>query len=121
MREIDTIWKALLYHRENCICQGVSGSDEEWLDICTAMSLIAEKLGVELASASKDPCSNGVSQEHYSNIDIKAWRIARGITQEQAASLLAISSRHYQRIEAGHRQVTPMVDRLLRFIQRQAV
>jgi DNA-binding transcriptional regulator YiaG len=121
MKEIDIIWTALLSHRENCIRRGVSGPDEEWLDICNAMSSIEEKLRIVPASVSEDSYYNGGNQEHYSNIDIKAWRIARGITQEQAASLLAISSRHYQRIEAGHSQVTPMVDRLLRFIQRQSV
>lgn len=44
---------------------------------------------------------------------VKAWRKARNITQEQAAELLAITARHYQRLEAGHRPVTPMIERLM--------
>jgi transcriptional regulator with XRE-family HTH domain len=46
-------------------------------------------------------------------MNVKAWRKARALTQEQAAELLAMTARHYQRIEAGHRPVTPMVARLL--------
>lgn len=46
-------------------------------------------------------------------MNVKAWRKARALTQEQAATLLAICPRHYQRVEAGHRPVTPMLARLL--------
>jgi transcriptional regulator with XRE-family HTH domain len=47
---------------------------------------------------------------------VKAWRKARSLTQEQAAELLAMTARHYQRIEAGHRPVTPMVERIMQLI-----
>lgn len=46
-------------------------------------------------------------------MNVRAWRIARALTQEQAATLLAICPRHYQRVEAGHRPLTPMLARLL--------
>lgn len=46
-------------------------------------------------------------------MNVKAWRKARALTQEQAAERLAICPRHYQRVEAGHRPVTPMLARLL--------
>lgn len=46
-------------------------------------------------------------------MNVKAWRKARNLTQEQAAELLAMTARHYQRVEAGHRPVTPMVQRLM--------
>lgn len=46
-------------------------------------------------------------------MNVKAWRKARALTQEQAATLLAICPRHFQRVEAGHRPLTPMLARLL--------
>lgn len=46
-------------------------------------------------------------------MNVKAWRKARALTQEQAAERLAICPRHYQRVEAGHRPVTPMLARLM--------
>ena len=46
-------------------------------------------------------------------MNVKDWRKARALTQEQAAMLLAICPRHYQRVEAGHRRLTPMLARLL--------
>lgn len=46
-------------------------------------------------------------------MNVKAWRKARALTQDQAAELLAMTTRHYQRVEAGHRPVTPMVERLM--------
>lgn len=50
-------------------------------------------------------------------MNIKAWRKARALTQEQAAELLAMTARHYQRIEAGHRPVTPMVAKILELMK----
>jgi len=44
--------------------------------------------------------------------DIKQWRKARNITQEQAAYLLGITPRHYQRLEASNR-LSPTIERLL--------
>lgn len=46
-------------------------------------------------------------------IDLKAWRLARNLTQEQAAERLGIGARHVQRIEAGTRRLTPTLERLL--------
>lgn len=34
-------------------------------------------------------------------IDLMAWRKSRGITQAQAAQALAITERHYRRLETG--------------------
>jgi transcriptional regulator with XRE-family HTH domain len=34
--------------------------------------------------------------------NIKRWRLERRLTQEQAASALSYSVRHYQKLEAGH-------------------
>ena len=49
-------------------------------------------------------------------MNVKAWRLARNLTQEKAAELLAVCPRHYQRVEAGHRPVTPMLARLMELI-----
>jgi transcriptional regulator with XRE-family HTH domain len=46
-------------------------------------------------------------------MDVKEWRKARKLTQEQAAYLLGIGPRHVQRIEAGTRRLTPTLERLL--------
>lgn len=35
-------------------------------------------------------------------VDLKAWRQSAGITQAKAADRLAITLRHYQKLEAGH-------------------
>jgi transcriptional regulator with XRE-family HTH domain len=45
--------------------------------------------------------------------DLKQWRKARNITQEQAAYALGITPRHWQRLEAGHRRITAPIERLL--------
>jgi len=45
--------------------------------------------------------------------ELKQWRKARNLTQEQAAYLLGISPRHVQRIEAGSNRLTPTLERLL--------
>jgi transcriptional regulator with XRE-family HTH domain len=47
---------------------------------------------------------------------VKAWRKARSLTQERAAELLAITPRHYQRLEAGHRPISPMIERIMQLI-----
>jgi len=47
------------------------------------------------------------------NSDLKQWRKARALTQEQAAQALGISPRHMQRLEAGHRRITQTLERLL--------
>jgi transcriptional regulator with XRE-family HTH domain len=50
-------------------------------------------------------------------MNVKEWRKQRALNQEQAAQLLAITPRHYQRVEAGHRPITPMIERLLELNQ----
>ena len=45
---------------------------------------------------------------------IKQWRLNRAMTQEQAADLLGISWRQYQRLEAGHCKVSGPIARLIR-------
>ena len=48
---------------------------------------------------------------------VKAWRLSRApMTQERAAELLAITPRHYQRLEAGHRPISPMIERIMQLI-----
>lgn len=46
-------------------------------------------------------------------LDLRQWRKARNITQEQAAYALGISPRHVQRIERGSHKLTPTLERLL--------
>ena len=48
--------------------------------------------------------------------DLKQWRKARNLTQEQAAHALGIGPRHIQRIEAGTRRLTPTLERLMQAI-----
>lgn len=50
---------------------------------------------------------------------LKAWRNALDITQEQAADLIGVSWRHYQRLEAGHRISEPIA-RYVRTLTRLA-
>lgn len=45
--------------------------------------------------------------------NIKAWRKAKGLTQEKAAQALGLSHRHYQRLEAGHSPITETLEILL--------
>lgn len=45
---------------------------------------------------------------------IKAWRLDRAMTQEQAAEWLGISWRQYQRLEAGHSKVSGPIARLIK-------
>ena len=48
--------------------------------------------------------------------ELKQWRIDRRLTQEKAADMLGIGPRHIQRIEAGTRRLTPMLERLMQAI-----
>jgi transcriptional regulator with XRE-family HTH domain len=45
--------------------------------------------------------------------ELRQWRKAKALTQEQAAHALGIGPRHVQRIEAGTRRLTPTLERLL--------
>lgn len=45
---------------------------------------------------------------------IKAWRLDRAMTQEQAAEWLGISWRQYQRLEAGHSKISGPIARLIK-------
>jgi len=49
-------------------------------------------------------------------VDLMAWRKARGITQAQAAEALAITTRHYQRLETGKSPVNKRVAMLAKLI-----
>ena len=49
-------------------------------------------------------------------LDVKAWRKERNLTQEQAAQLLGITPRQYQRIEAGHSRLSGSVRRLMEIL-----
>jgi len=48
---------------------------------------------------------------------LKQWRKARNLTQERAADLLCISPRHLQKLEAGHRNLTPAMAKLMELIK----
>ena len=45
-------------------------------------------------------------------IDLGQWRKAQGITQAQAANRLAITLRHYQRLEAGQSPINRRMELL---------
>jgi transcriptional regulator with XRE-family HTH domain len=47
-------------------------------------------------------------------IDLLAWREARGITQAKAAESLAITERHYRRLETGKAPINRRVAMLTR-------
>jgi hypothetical protein len=44
---IDTIWRALAAYREDLIPEGDEAYDAEWDNICTAMAVIQEDLGLQ--------------------------------------------------------------------------
>lgn len=44
---IDIIWRALAAYREDLIPEGDEVYDAEWDNICTAMAVIQEDLGVQ--------------------------------------------------------------------------
>lgn len=48
-------------------------------------------------------------------IDLKQWRASRGMTQAQAAHGLAMTLRHYQRLEAGQSPINHRTALLLKF------
>lgn len=43
-------------------------------------------------------------------IDLRQWRKAQGITQAQAANRLAMTLRHYQRLEAGQSPINRRIE-----------
>jgi hypothetical protein len=45
--QIAIIWEALHSYREDCIPESDPNHNEEWEDICLAMAVIQEELGVE--------------------------------------------------------------------------
>jgi transcriptional regulator with XRE-family HTH domain len=49
-------------------------------------------------------------------IDLASWRKARGLTQAQAAQALAITARHYQRLETGKSPINRRVAMLAKLI-----
>ncbi len=42
--------------------------------------------------------------------DLKAWRARLGFTQEGAAGELGVSREHYNRLEAGKKPITRMLE-----------
>jgi DNA-binding transcriptional regulator YiaG len=110
---LETIWKALRSHRENSARIGVSEHDQEWLGICKAMALVTEELGLKQMPADDYLSLNQGLEEDVGHIDVKAWRKARKITQEQAADILGVGARHIQRLESGDRRLTPTLVKLM--------
>lgn len=51
-------------------------------------------------------------------IDLRQWRSERGLTQSQAANRLAMTLRHYQRLEAGHAPMSRRVEMLATLTDR---
>ena len=51
------------------------------------------------------------------SIDLKQYRKARNLTQEQLAEALGVSPRHVQRLEAGTNRLTPTIEKLLDLIK----
>jgi transcriptional regulator with XRE-family HTH domain len=47
-------------------------------------------------------------------IDLASWRKARGLTQVQAAESLAITERHYRKLETGRAPINRRVAMLTR-------
>jgi len=110
---LETIWKALRSHRENSARIGVSEHDQEWLGICKAMALVTEELVLKQMPAGDYLSLNQGLEGDVGSIDIKAWRKARKITQEQAADILGVSPRQIQRLEAGTNRLTPTLVKLM--------
>jgi transcriptional regulator with XRE-family HTH domain len=52
-----------------------------------------------------------------SSMNMKQWRLAKGLTQEQAALALGLSYRHFQKLEAGHCPVTDRTILLMELIK----
>jgi transcriptional regulator with XRE-family HTH domain len=50
-------------------------------------------------------------------IDLKQWRASLGITQTEAANRLAMTLRHYQRLEAGASPINKRTQMLIEAVQ----
>jgi hypothetical protein len=46
-QQLQTVWDALHAYREDCISEGDEMHDEIWDDVCLAMAVIEENLGIE--------------------------------------------------------------------------
>jgi hypothetical protein len=46
-QQLKTVWDALHAYREDCISEGDEMHDEIWDDVCLAMAVIEENLGIE--------------------------------------------------------------------------
>lgn len=110
---LETIWRALHSYRESSSRLGVSSHEQEWLGICKAMSLVTEELGLEPAHGVAYRCLNLEPEAEWGHIDMKAWRKARKMTQEQTADILGVGARHIQRLESGDRRLTPTLVKLM--------
>lgn len=51
-------------------------------------------------------------------IDLKQWRAKHGLTQSAAADKLAMTLRHYQRLEAGQSPVNRRTELLIASLKR---
>ncbi len=49
-------------------------------------------------------------------IDLASWRKARGLTQAQAAQALAITERHYRKLETGRAPINKRIALLAKTI-----
>ena len=49
-------------------------------------------------------------------IDLTSWRRAKGMTQAQAAECLAMTERHYRRLETGKSPINKRVAMLAKLI-----
>jgi transcriptional regulator with XRE-family HTH domain len=49
---------------------------------------------------------------------VKAWRLARGLTRQQAAALFGVGPRGLDRVEAGAHQPSPQMRLLARYFDR---
>jgi transcriptional regulator with XRE-family HTH domain len=49
-------------------------------------------------------------------VDLMAWRKAKRLTQAQAAQALAITARHYQRLETGKAPINRRIAMLAKLI-----
>lgn len=51
-------------------------------------------------------------------LNLKAWRKARALTQVQAAHVLAISERHYRKLETGNAPINRRIAGLAHLYDR---
>ena len=55
VQSLEFIWDKLVGYREDCIPENDTTYDEEWDDICTAMSWIEDECGLERKEGILEP------------------------------------------------------------------